>query len=150
MENEGSTKDTKNEVRLWLTSAVTFLECAKLYRTHAPLERNSPWVTLHNLSFATESALKAYILYCDGQESDFMHISHDLERALEQAESRGLESVSSDIKEAICRLNKHYRTNKFRYLRDEEYKDLPDEDQALKIIEGLIRTIGGQMPDVIE
>lgn len=121
--------DRLSSLRLW-SSAEKFQKAAEL--VHAGGKNLDPPVYFL-LSQSIELSLKAYLRGCGYSQDELRKISHNLAKALKEAQKEGLPVKLTEEEEAIIeRLNAYYQPRLFQYTLTGYYRfPLPEEAFAL-------------------
>lgn len=99
--------------------------------------------TLLLLSHGIELALKAYLLSHGLNAKELKKIRHDLVKALEEAENRGLRQLGRRDRQVVRWINEYYSKKEFEYVVEQGGRSLPHVrilDQVLVKLVNRLRT----------
>lgn len=125
----------------WLRNyAADFLAAAQAFQ--APENRFSP-VRYYLICHSIELALKAFLFTAGYKKKDRQRLNHDLEKALDAAEEKGLAQyieISHKERESIKKANKLYPRKEFEYFESLETIYDP-HDFELDVLDGLAKRL---------
>jgi hypothetical protein len=125
-----------------IDDALTYVECARRLDLLTEVPKRFAFPVYFLLCHAIELALKAY-LAASGVPGNTLRneIGHDLDRALKDAQSRGLSPADDRFPGLVLWLAPYHLDHSFRYRQASGLVRLPSAAEAADIIDDTVRAI---------